>query len=287
MSIRIAAGMARLTVLGTGHSNMSIESGDGLTDDGGLLEDIAEELGYDPGDDVDWDLIAEEDPIDWDDVVYEDDDGTLYTDPDGDGIWTDPLTGVELEDFSDVDMWIPEDSLIGLSDLLEDTAASDSGYMGYNIPQEVLNAIKGGPKSQSDGHLDHYYLPACYVIQVAASQSYVFNTGVFRHGDNKTGTEWDITSTTIVIRSGSAKTVYYTGCATENQSNLVPSPYNGYPVAYICWQCLYGPFEGQLITSTEDTITTQQIKAGTSGLETKVIDGQTYYKVSSHHSGKF
>lgn len=289
MSLRMAKGLSRLTVLGSGQNNTAIESGDGFTEDGQLIEDLAEDLEFDFGDDVDWDLIAEEDPIDWSDIVYEDEDGTLFTDEDGDGIWTDPTTGLELEDMDGLDMWMPEDQLLQLTDMLDSTATADSAYMSYNIPQDVLNSIKGGPLSNSTpgGRLDHWYSPYAYVVQVRETLSYIFNSGVFRHGDNKSHDEYDISTTTIVIRSGSAKTVYYGECNTENLSYLVPSPYNGYPAAYICWQCLYGPFENQLITKTEDTITSDVIRAGTSGLETKIIDGTRYYKVGTHHSGKF
>lgn len=283
MSLRLNANMCRLTVLGTGWGDTTIESGDGFTDDGQLGLDIGDLLGYDIGGDVDWDLIADQEwpDFDWPDIVYTDPEGIVYTDPDGDGIWTDPLTGIEYPGGGTG--WIPEDDLLGLSDILSGVADSDSSYMQYNIPQDVLDQIKGGPISveqQSPSAFGddgpHRYEPYCYVIQLRQTLSIIFNSEIFHHLHN-TG-EYDIDNTTIVIRDGSSKTVYYGDCNTHNYDPLVPSPYNGYPKAYICWQCLYGPFSRALISKTEDTITSDDIRAGTSGLETMIYGDTKYYK---------
>lgn len=99
MSLHLNPKMSRLTVLGSGWSNTSFESGPGFTPEGDLWQEIAEILDFDFGEDVDWDLIAESEwpEFPWQDIVFTDPEfpDITYTDPDGDGIWTDPLTGFE------------------------------------------------------------------------------------------------------------------------------------------------------------------------------------------------
>lgn len=282
MSLHLSPNMCRLTVLGSGWSDTEIESGDGYTEEGQTGEDIGELLDYDFGEDVDWDLLADQEwpDLDLSDFIYTDPGGDVYTDPDGDGIWTDPLSGLEYPGGGT--MWIPEDDLITMSDTLSDIATGDESYMQYNIPQEVLDQIKGGPISieqqtpsafGNDG--PHRYEPYCYVVQLRQTLSIIFNAEIFHHLHNSG--EYDIDTTTIVIRDGSSKTVYYGECNTHNYDFLVPSPYNGYPRAYICWQCLYGPFSKALIRKTENTISSDDIRNGTSGLQTMTYNGQTYY----------
>lgn len=210
-------------------------------------------------------------------------DPLVFTDPDGDGIWTDPDTGLEYPGGGD--LWMPEDMICDFADGMGDIAVSDNRYFQYNIPQEVINQIKGGPISmeqQSPSAFGqngpHYYEPYCYVIQLSQTLSVIFNSFVFHH--RHTTGEFDIDTTTIVIRDGSSKTVYYGDCNTHNFNTLVPSPYKSYPKAYICWQCLYGPFEKHLISVTENTITSDVIRQGTSGLDTMTIGGTEYYRVS-------
>ena len=74
--IKFTKAAARLTVLGSGWNNSSINSGDGLTEDGKLWEDIAGDLGYDYGDNVDWDNLAGGD--DWSDKIVTAEDGNRY-----------------------------------------------------------------------------------------------------------------------------------------------------------------------------------------------------------------
>ena len=282
MSLHLNPNMCRLTVLGSGWGNMSLESGPAFTVEGQLWDEIAVLLDYDTGSDVDWDLIAQQEwpDFDWSDVIYTDLGGTVYTDFDGDGIWTDPLTGIEYPGGGT--MWVPQGDLLQFSDMLDSIADSDENYAQYNIPQDVLNSIKGGPISieqqnpsafGDDG--PHRYEPYCYVIQLRQTLSVIFNAEIFHHLHNSG--EYDIDTTTIVIRDGSSKTVYYGDCNTHNYDVLVPSPYNGYPKAYICWQCLYGPFSEALIGKTEDTITSDEIRAGTSGLPSMIYGGGRYY----------
>lgn len=265
--------MARLTVLGTGWSNTVIEGEDAYTEEGDILDDLLEDLGFEQGDDVDLDLIAEDIGIDMDDF-YEDDDGT----------------------------WLTEDALCDYLDSLSDTADSDAYYMAYNIPEDVIASIKAGPISYEvepyswpDSGSPHHYIPSAYFVQLRQKYCTLFNSAMFDHG-SATGETYTISTETIAIREGTSKTVYHAGCNTDNGGPLVPSPYSGYPEGFIAWQCLYGSFESQLISKNEDTITSDDIRSGTSGLESKIVDGVTYYKVrgttvnssgGSHHSGKF
>ena len=178
MSIRMLPNAARLTVLGSGWSETALESGDAFTEDGELLDDVAQDLGYDIGDDVDWDLIAGDSDIDWDDIIYTDEDGNIYDDLDGDGIWTDPLTGLEYP--GDGSMWLTEDQLCDLSDMLEGLAQDDSALMRYSIPNSVLPGLYGGKVSAetnpiyTDSARPHTYSPAVWYIQQNSTNGVIF-----------------------------------------------------------------------------------------------------------------
>lgn len=283
MSIRMIPGAARLTVLGSGWSNTAIESGDGFTEDGELLDDIAGDLGYDIGDDVDWDLIAGDTDINWDDIIYTDEDGNIYTDPDGDGIWTDPLTGLEYP--GDGTQWITEDQLLDMSDLMEDLAASDASLMQYSIPNDVLPTLFGGKVTTeitptvTGSDRPHYYTPAVWYIQNGSSNGIIFLDEPFFHG-TASGGSITVYDEAITIRDGSSKAVYWSSCTTQFTTAMLPSPYNGYPIQYVCWQCLYGSLSDALISKNDNTITSDDIKNGTTGLKTMTYNGKTYYAVT-------
>lgn len=283
MSIRMIPGAARLTVLGSGWSNTAIESGDGFTEDGELLDDIAGDLGYDIGDDVDWDLIAGDTDINWDDIIYTDEDGNIYTDPDGDGIWTDPLTGLEYP--GDGMQWITEDQLLDMSDLMEDLAASDASLMQYSIPNDVLPTLFGGKVTTeitptvTGSDRPHYYTPAVWYIQNGSSNGIIFLDEPFFHG-TASGGSITVYDEAITIRDGSSKAVYWSSCTTQFTTAMLPSPYSGYPIQYVCWQCLYGSLSDALISKNDNTITSDDIKNGTTGLKTMTYDGKTYYAVT-------
>ena len=283
MSIRMIPGAARLTVLGSGWSNTAIESGDGFTEDGELLDDIAGDLGYDIGDDVDWDLIAGDTDINWDDIIYTDEDGNIYTDPDGDGIWTDPLTGLEYP--GDGTQWITEDQLLDMSDLMEDLAASDASLMQYSIPNDVLPTLFGGKVTTeitptvTGSDRPHYYTPAVWYIQNGSSDGIIFLDEPFFHG-TASGGSITVYDEAITIRDGSSKAVYWSSCTTQFTTAMLPSPYSGYPIQYVCWQCLYGSLSDALISKNDNTITSDDIKNGTTGLKTMTYNGKTYYAVT-------
>ena len=63
---------ARLTVLGHGWNNNAIDSGSGLSLDGGYLKDIADLLEYDYPDNTDWNSLA--DDFQFDEVLLEPED---------------------------------------------------------------------------------------------------------------------------------------------------------------------------------------------------------------------
>lgn len=285
MSLHMKAEKSRLTVLGTGWSNTSIDSGDGFTVDGQLWDDIATDLDYDFGDDVDWDLIAntEYPEIDWSKVIYKTPDGKIYTDPDGDGIWTDPLTGLEYPGGGE--MWVPEDMLLDISDLLGDLAISDASLARYSIPNDVLPTLYGGKVSTeihpvvTGSDRPHYYTPPVWYIQQSSQSGIIFLDEPFFHG-TASGGSITVYDTAITIRDGSSKAVYWSDCTTQFSTNYLPSPYNSYPIQYVCWQCLYGSLSDALISTNPNTITSEDIKNGNSDLPTMTYNGKTYYKVA-------
>lgn len=285
MSLVMNTGMSRLTVTGTGWSNTSIDSGNGFTEEGGLLGDIAGDLGYDVGSEVDWDSIAKTEmpDMDWSDVVYTDKDGNLYTNPNGTGIWTDPLTGLEYPGGGD--MWIPEDMLMDVSDILDGVSFGDQSLAIYSIPDDVIATLYGGKVSietnysPSDPARPHSYSPACWYIQQTASNTVLFLGEPFYHATANGGsiTVFDEAFTT---RDGSTKAIYYSDCTTTFSSATLPSPYNSFPIEYVAWQCVYGALDKTLVGKNENTISKDSILNGTSGLIEREINGQTFYKVN-------
>lgn len=283
MSLRMAVGAARLTVLGSGWSDTTIESGDGSTPDGKLWGDIAGDLDYDFGDDVDWDLISGSKFPDfpWKDVIYVGPDGTIYTDPDGDGIWTDPLTGLEYPGGGT--MWIPEGSLLNISDLLGNIADSDSSLARYSIPNSVISSLFGGPVGTEvhcmyPGGTDrpHYYAPSVFYIQTSSGNGVIFLGEPFFHG-TAGGGSITVYNEAVTIRDGSSKAIYWSSCSTQFTANCLPSPYNSYPIQYVCWQCIYGSLSDALISKKKNTISSDDIKNGTSGLNSITYKGKKYY----------
>lgn len=282
MSLHLAPRMVRLTVLGSGYSNTPIESGDGFTDDGELIDLIADDLDYDFGDDVDWDLIADDVDIDWSQIIYVDPDGNIYDDLDGDGIWTDPITGLEYPGGGT--MYVPEDMLIAVSDHLDQLATHDESLMRYSIPNDILPSLFGGPVGEeitpvvSGSDRPHTYSPATYYIQRSSQDGVIFLGEPFFHG-TASGGSITVYDEAITIRDGSSKSIYYSSCTTRFTTSYLPSPYSGYPIQYVCWQCIYGSFSDALIGRSNYTITTQDIENGTTGLPTMSRSGKTYYGV--------
>lgn len=285
MSIRMAAGMARLTVLGSGWSDTAIESGDGFTIDGQLWEDIATDLDYDFGDDVDWDLIADNElsDFDWTKVIYVDPEGIIYTDLDGDGIWTNPDTGLEYP--GDGTMWVPEDQLLQISDILSSIADSDASLARYSIPNDKIKSLFGGKvtteikQTVTGSDRPHYYTPAVWFIQTNSNTGIIFLGEPFFHG-TAAGGSVTVFDEAITIRDGSSKAIYWSDCITQFTTNYLPSPYNSYPIQYVCWQCIYGSLSDALISKKPGTITSDDIKNGTTGLPTMAYGGKTYYQVT-------
>ena len=289
MSLHMTAKMARLTVLGCGHGNNAVESGDGYTAEGLLLEDVAETLGYDYGDDVDWDQIVDNDldDFDWSQVIYTDDDGTIYADDDGDGVWTDD-NGNEYGGGGT--MWLPTDSLVDMSDLLDDLAEGDSILSQYSIPDSELKSLYGGKASSEATVVDtgsdrpHSYSPAIWYIQRTSMMACIFLDAPFTHYRANSETV-EVYDEAITIRDGSVKAVYWSDCTTRFTDKLLASPYNTYPIQYVCWQCLYGSLSDALISANADTITSADILNGSSDLPSMNYGGGVYYALNGSGYG--
>lgn len=288
MSLHLNPKMSRLTVLGSGWSNTSFESGPGFTPEGDLWQEIAEILDFDFGEDVDWDLIAESEwpEFPWQDIVFTDPEfpDITYTDPDGDGIWTDPLTGFEYPGGGT--MWVPQPILTRVADALDDIATGDAGLSRYNIPRDRLSSIYGGKVSTEINCLypessdrPHTYTPAVWYIQDGNSNGIIFLGEPFFHG-TADGGSITVYDEAITIRDGSSKAVYWSNCTTQFSGNTLPSEYRSIPIQYVCWQCLYGPLDDALIKKTEDTKTSDDIRGGTSGIPTMIYGGGKYYAMT-------
>lgn len=284
MSLHFKPNMVRLSVIGTGWSNTSIDSGDGFTLDGELLEDIACDLDYTFGEDVDWDLIADTEipDLNWSDFIYKDEDGNIYKDIDESGVWVNPETGLEYP--GNGTLYVPEESLSNISDKLSEIAASDSLLFQYSIPDEVIPTLYGGKVSKETNPTvwgsdrPHTYTPACWYMCPGGEEAVLFLDEPFHHGTANSGSII-VYDQAFSTRNGSQKKVYYSGCTTSFPIASLPSPYNSYPIAYVCWQCLYGSLSNSLVGTNDSTVTTGDIKNGTSGLESIEVDGKKYYKI--------
>lgn len=283
MSIKMQPGAARLTVMGSGWSNSSVESGDGLTEDGQLWEDIAGDLGYDFGDDVDWDQIADSN-FGWSDIIYADTDGNIYTYDEETGTYTDSETGAEKP--ADSTPYMTYEEMLTAAAALSGIASSDNQLGQYAIPQSAFRSIFDGKKVDQEGLIvvendedrPHRYSPSVYYIQLNADTAVLFLDEKFYHV-SPSGGNMSVADTSITIREGNAKKVYWSNCNTHFTDKYLPSPYSSYPVQYVCWQLLHGSFYDVLIRATGNTITTDMILAGDVILDARVVNGKTYYRV--------
>lgn len=289
MSIKLLPGGARLTVLGSGYSNASFESGDGLTEDGKLWEDIAGDLGYDFGDDVDWDQIAGGE-IDWsEDVIYVGNDGTIYSDIDGTGEWKSE-DGKEYD--GDGTMAVEKNALESISDGLMAVVEQDNELIRYAIDEATLKSLYGGPVSEEKTVIvdhperPHKFSPPVYYIQDSYNTAYLFSGEPFSH-TTQDGGNMTVYDEGVTIRNpddiygdlSNIRYVYWSSCTTLFTDKYLPADIGWMPIQYICWQCLYGSFNRVLITERPDTITTSMIQAGESQYETFTENGKTYYKL--------
>lgn len=284
MSIKLLPDSARLTVLGSGYSNTSIESGDGLTEDGKLWEDIAGNLDYDFGGDVDWDAIADEHPVDWSDVIYIGNDGTIYSDIEGTGTW-------ESEDGKEYDgngnAAMEETAFLESAGQLETMTSYENQYRRYSIPKNVLDNVRGGLVTEETNALvdhperPHKYNPAVYYVQQDYDTAYLFLGEPFQH-TTADGGNLSVSEDWVVVGPGNKKLVYYSSCSTSftlvYEKMLASTDYNWVPIQYVCWQLLYGPFNENLLTLGENTITADRIIAGDHAFTTVEYYGKTYYK---------
>ena len=280
MSISLLPGATRLTVLGSGWSSTAVESGDGLTEDGKLWEDVAGDLGYEFGDDVDWDEISGS--IDWSDSIYTDQYGNIYTDPYGTGVWTNPETGLEYDGSGN--LWLTEDQITSVSDALGNTADADADLTQYGIDRTALIGLYGGPVSQegeivaSGSDRPHKFSPPVFFIQEDYNTAWLFLSEPFYHS-TAAGGNVEVYDEAVTIRPGDRRAVYWSSCTTHFTDKYLPPRFSNIPIQYVCWQCLHGSFFDVLVKKTDKTITTDKILGGTSGLETKIHDGIKYYCV--------
>lgn len=277
MSIRMLPNAARLTVLGSGWSETDLESGDAFTEGGNIYEDIAGDLGYDLGDDLDWDYIAGDD-ADFDDFIYTDEEGNIFTDED--------LWDMSEDEVSNLDTWIPEDHLVGISDRLAEVANNDSKFAQYNIEKSVLNKLFGGPTTiegtvvTSGSDRPHAYYPPVFYIQRSSNNATLFLNTSFAHVDAE-GDPISVSHEFLSVRPNDSRPVYWSDCTTHFWDNILPAEYQSYPISYICWQCMYGPFKDALLQTNEGTITTGMILKGNALYTTMTVNGVTYYKLHS------
>lgn len=286
MSLHFAPRMARLTVTGTGWSNTAIDSGGGFTVDGQLWKDVADGLDYRSGEEVDWDLISstEQPQIDWTQIIYEDENGNIYTDEDGDGIWRNPESKTEHPE--NAKLLLPEEILWEMSDSLTKIAEEDGKLLQYNIEADVIPTLYGGkvttethPIYTSDDR-PHTYAPACWYIQTNDTTAVIFLDEPFYHA-RANGGSVEVYDEAFSTRDGSRKAIYYSTCNTLFTETYLPNPYSSYPIVYVCWQCVYGSLERYLIGTKDTTASTEDIKEDKSGLEKKIYNGKTYYVIPS------
>lgn len=255
MSIKLTPASVRLTVLGSGWNNSSINSGDGLTENGKLWEDIAGDLGYGSGSNVDWDSLSSGD--DSADKILTDANGNRYA---------------------------PYSVVVDLAGFFAEIAVKDSSLLRYSIEPNVLKNLYGGMVSQetnwdkTDPDRPHKYYPDVYYIQVSENSAYLFQEEAFWHREADGGNV-NVNDISISIRSGSSMKVYWSGCSTHFDNNYLPYPYSSYPIEYVCWQCLWGSFKEMLISTSDKTATIDQIKNG-EVYEEVIIDGEKYFKIS-------
>ncbi len=89
MSLHLGEKEALLSVFGYGWNDKAVNSGEAGTEDGYVIKDISDAGDYDWGSDLNWDAVADYIGIDITGGYYLGEDGTIYTDDDGDGIYTD------------------------------------------------------------------------------------------------------------------------------------------------------------------------------------------------------
>ena len=250
MSLKLNPAAARLTVLGSGWNNSSINSGEGLTEDGKLLEDIAKDLGYDYGENVDWDSMAGDQ--NWSDSIVEDNYGNVF---------------------------FPAYMLDDIEIALGKTAEDDKNLLQYDImPHEIKDLYRGPVVMEvawdnSDKTRPHRFTPPVFYIQKSATEAYLFQKEVFFHTD-ASGGNLSVEDTAISIRGEEGRKVYWSLCNTKFSDINLPDKYQSFPIEYICWQCLWGSFGESVITSADNVKKAEDI------YEKVEIDGEEYYRIN-------
>ena len=307
MSLLFKPNSARLSVIGNGWNNVSFDSGGGFVFDDLLWKDIALDLDYDFDMDMDFgELDLPE--FDLSDIIF-DLDGTIYTEMDG--AWRNPLTG-ELYPGGG-DMWISEKGLLKAAGKLSNNAYYYEWWMQYSIPQKTLDQMRANAKQfsgvgayDSNGRwrywgwnkkvwwviynfIDHKPAAECFLEEEFEESNGASWVGMIRMPQMGWGGYYP---------PGFPRKQF---CSADVYSmDKVESPEDGFMIApsqafdadeyrvhdgVFAEQFLQGSFEPYIkkaygdFSAKDTTITTGQIKNGTSGLESREYDGKTYYKV--------
>lgn len=263
MDLTISANKVRTTVIGKSWDNIPVDSGATYTDVGEIIKDIAIDLGYNVGKDIDWDSIAEDMGISLSDLnaIYIDEEGitggggggeiaevtedTSVFEETPEGTFEDQygneFTGGKtvkvgkdkIAKTNTVGMYIPTQAYEQVAAALADMAEDDAELTDYTIPQDVLDALPiGGPVTQGGTTSIHEYHPAVrYYTQ--SGNSIIFNAGKFYHRQQG-GSEFIIIETNFRIHNSQVRSCYLDNCSPlyrevggGNISDYLPSAYSG------------------------------------------------------------
>lgn len=311
MSLLFKPNSARLSVIGNGWNNVSFDSGGGFVFDDLLWKDIALDLDYDFDMDMDFgELDLPE--FDLSDIIF-DLDGTIYTEMDG--AWRNPLTG-ELYPGGG-EMWMAENLWVKASNRLSSNAKAYSAYMRFVIPQSVIDEMRKTMKkvfaievTVKTGSPFYIFRPLVWMFRIR-KHICAFLEQPFEREGRGYGTvpqymenikflgheippvcESDVSINFDDIISANVEG--YSDSSTDGYTYNIDKIFEFIPeLPEQYWanfwdtpaQMLYGSYEPYVkekygdFSAKDTTITTDQIKNGTSGLESREYDGKTYYKV--------
>lgn len=243
MDLTISANKVRTTVIGKSWDNIPVDSGATYTDVGEIIRDIAIDLGYNVGKDIDWDSIAEDMGISLSDLnaIYIDEEGITGGGGGGEiaevtedtSVFEETLEGTFEDQFGNeftggktvkvgkdkiaktdtVGMYIPTQAYEQVAAALADMAEDDAELTDYTIPQDVLDSLPiGGPLTESvaDGYSKHMFHPQVqYYIQ--GSDSIIFRNSKFSHKDVGGGAI-TVIETNFRIHNSQVRTAYWSEC---------------------------------------------------------------------------
>lgn len=300
MSLLFKPNSARLSVIGNGWNNVSFDSGDGFVFDDELWKDIALDLDYEFDHDLDFgELDLPE--FDLSDIIF-DLDGTIYTEIDG--VWKNPLTGAIYPGGGD--MWMAEGLWVNASDTIGALSAEYRKRYKYDISKwqgghaaDNECGIKEEPRCKIV-HCSQTITvdPPAWIIDEAEGVGNSFTFGFYSDSPFKVnGNAAQLLGCYLSLKD---RPVYYYGSInvslkqyswiewTNGQQGVGAQIANQammkFPKLDVFSQLVYGSYKHYFVNhggifQTDTTITTDQIKNGTSGLESREYNGKTYYKV--------